>query len=374
MTVPFRACSRCCFASVATGSGARLGTTTSRSFSSSRTRLSSPPADPKAITEAFLSKFSKGQTFVRRQLLDANQIRLFSLTLDRPHLWPTSSTKTLEEAEPVEGTPIPPAYHICYFTPAQLPGILGLDGTDASFNPNAPFTRRMWAGGSCHWPGADPSSKNQALLVVGDTVTEVTKVLSCEPKVIGKTGESMLLVGVEKEFRNGKDELCVLDRRNWVFRVALDPSKPAPLVPKPKELSQGELDKSVEGKLWREYSRDEATLFRFSALTFNAHRIHYDKPWATDVEGHRNVVVHGPMNLLAMLDLWRDEASVVRGEGVHYPQTIEYRATSPVYGREPYRVMMNQEAVGKKEAETRVMSNDGTVCMKGTVRDWPSSN
>ncbi|EXJ75741.1 mesaconyl-C4 CoA hydratase [Cladophialophora psammophila CBS 110553] len=323
--------------------------------------------------------------FVRRQLLDANQIRLFSLTLNRPHLWPTSSvssSKTLEEAEPVQGTPIPPAYHLCYFTPAQLPGILGLDGTDASFNPDAPFTRRMWAGGSCHWPGADPNSIHQALLVVGDTVTEVTRVLSCEPKVIGKTGESMLVVGVEKEFRNGKDELCVLDRRNWVFRVALDPSKPAPLVPKPKELSQAELDESVKGKLWREYSRDEATLFRFSALTFNAHRIHYDKPWATEVEGHRNVVVHGPMNLIAMLDLWRDEASVFRGIGegsaqddavVYYPQMIEYRATSPVYGREPYRVMMNKEAVDKKEAETRVVSNDGTVCMKGTVTDWSLS-
>lgn len=340
----------------------------------------------RAVADAFLNKFSNGQTFVRRQLLDANQLRLFSLTLDRPQLWPTSdrSSKTLEEVEPLPGTPIPPAYHLIYFTPAQLPGILGLDGTDASFNPNSPFTRRMWAGGSCHWPGADPNSTSKVLLRVGDVATEVTKVLSCEPKVIKKTGESMLVVGVEKEFRNSKDELCVLDRRNWVFRPALDPSKPAPLVPKPPELSSAELSEAAKGKIIREYNRTEATLFRFSALTFNAHRIHYDKPWAIDVEGHRNVVVHGPMNLIAMLDLWRDE-SVSQDQGVGstaasasasardnlvFPQKIEYRATSPVYAGEAYRVAMNDEAVDKREAEVQVVSNDGTVCMKGTVTGW----
>jgi hydroxyacyl-ACP dehydratase HTD2-like protein with hotdog domain len=245
----------------------------------------------------------------------------------------------------------------------------------------------MWAGGSFHWPGADPKKNHQhgrqALLRVGDTVTEVTKLLSCEPKIIGKTGEPMLVVGVEKEFRNSQDELCVLDRRNWVFREALDPSKPASLVSKPKELSKEALDESVEGKLWREYNRNEATLFRFSALTFNAHRIHYDKPWATEVEGHRNAVVHGPLNLIAMLDLWRDEVSVYRGVGegsaqddevIYYPQKIEYRATSPVYAGEGYRVMLDQSARDQEAADIRVVSNDGTVCMKGTVTDWPHGN
>jgi hydroxyacyl-ACP dehydratase HTD2-like protein with hotdog domain len=216
-------------------------------------------------------------------------------------------------------------------------------------------------------------------LRVGDVATEVTKVLSCEPKVIRKTGESMLVVGVEKEFRNSKDELCVLDRRNWVFRPALDPSKPASLVPKPPELSSAELHEATKGKIIREYNRTEATLFRFSALTFNAHRIHYDKPWATEVEGHRNVVVHGPMNLIAMLDLWRDERVVSQDQGVGstaarnnlvFPQKIEYRATSPVYAGEAYRVTMNGEEVDKREAAVQVVSNDGTVCMKGTVSGW----
>jgi hydroxyacyl-ACP dehydratase HTD2-like protein with hotdog domain len=80
------------------------------------------------------------------------------------------------------------------------------------------------------------------------------------------------------------------------------------------------------------------------------------------------------MNLIAMLDLWRDEAV---GQGrksemdeIVYPHKVEYRATSPVYAGEAYRVMMKDDAVDKKEAEVRVVSNDGTVCMKGTVFDW----
>lgn len=370
MTAFKRSCPRWRFS--ATGTNSQLGQ--HRPLSSSVQKASS--SSPKAIAEAFLSKFSTGQTFVRQQLLDANQLRLFSLTLDRPHLWSSSGilSRTLEDTEPLPGTPVPPAYHLTYFTPTQLPGRLGQDGTDASFNPDAPFTRRMWAGGSCHWPGVDPSLLEPALLRVGDVVTEVTKVLSCEPKVIQKTGESMLVVGVEKEFRNSKDELCVLDRRNWVFRPVLDPSKPAPLVPKPTELSRSELDEAAKGKIICGYNRGEATLFRFSAVTFNAHRIHYDKAWATEVEGHRNVVVHGPMNLIAMLDLWRDQTvnqglGVARGDIV-YPQKIDYRATSPVYAGEPYRVMMSDDAVGKKEADVTVVSNDGTTCMKGTVTDW----
>lgn len=343
-----------------------------RSFSTTTRRRR---ADPQAIADAFLSKFANGQTFERKQLLDANQLRLFSLTLDRPHLWPRSHlfSKSLASHEPSPGTPVPPGYHWTWFTPAQLPGILGLDGTDASFNPDVPFTRRMWAGGSVEWPGAQPGQSSNSLLQVGDTVTEVTKVLSCEPKIIKKTGESMLVVGVIKEFRDSKDNLCVVDRRNWVFREALDPSQPSSMSKKPAELSNVEIEEQNQGKVVRNHTRDVVQLFRFSALTFNAHRIHYDKPWATQVEGHRDVVVHGPMNFLAMVDLWRDEM-VKQGRGssrdeILYPQKVEYRATSPVYASEGYRVMMSADSSGKK-TDLQVVSNDGTTCMKGTVTDW----
>jgi hydroxyacyl-ACP dehydratase HTD2-like protein with hotdog domain len=354
-------------------STARIAPVSSRRLFSSTAELRK--ADPQAVADAFLSKFANGQTFTRKQLLDANQLRLFSLTLDRPKLWPgsTSTSTHLEDAEPAAGTPIPPAYHWIYFTPAQLPGILGLDGTDASYNPDAPFTRRMWAGGSVEWPGADPSSSQNHFLRVGDTVSETTKLLSCVPKVM-KDGNAMLLVGVEKQYHDSKDNLCLIDRRNWVFREALDPSKAAPIPKKPAELSQAELDQRDQGKVVREYNRDELQLFRMSALTFNGHRIHYDKPWATEVEGHRNIVVHGPLNLIAMVDLWRDEkVSQGAGEGrdgIVYPARVDYRATSPVYAGEPYRVLMDVEGAKQKTTELKVVSNDSTTCMKGTVSDW----
>ena len=331
----------------------------------------SPPArssstDPRAIADAFLSKFSQGQNFTRSQLLDANQVRLFSLTLDRANLWPTSQT-SLENAEPIEGTPIPAGYHLAYFTPPQLPGILGQDGTDASFNPNAPFTRRMWAGGAIEWPNSNMKSLDSHYLRVGDVATETTKVLSCEPKTIKKTGENMLVVGVVKEFRDSKDNLCVVDRRNWVFRGALDPTKPASIPKKPAFLTDSEIAALEKGKIVRPFNRNVATLFRFSALTFNGHRIHYDLLWAKNVEGHRDVVVHGPMNLISMLDMWRDEHG--SQEDVSYPRRIEYRATSPVYAGEGYRIMMDA-AADSTNSELSAVSDDGTLCMKGAITGW----
>ena len=341
-----------------------------RQFSSTERHRSSP--DPKAIAENFLSKFAKGQTFVRKQLLDANQLRLFSLALDRPQLWTGSAPRSLEEEELKDGAPVPAAYHLIYFTPTFLPGVLGVDGTDASFNPEAPFTRRMWAGGSVHWPGADPSQSSQHYLKVGDVATEITKVVSCEPKIIKKTGENMLVVGIEKEFRDSKDNLCVLDKRNWVFREALDLSRPVKIPEKPAELSQSELDQQAQGMIVRNFKRDVVQLFRVSALTFNAHRIHYDLPWATNVEGHRNVVVHGPLNQMSMLDLWRDEM-VKQGKsdnGVVYPKELFYRATSPVYAGEPYRILMPADATSSGQTDIQVVSNDSTVCMKATLHSW----
>lgn len=340
-----------------------------KSFSTSAARCES--SDPKAVAEAFLSKFASGQTFVRKQPIDANQLRLFSLMLDRPHVWGTSSS-SLEQEEPKQGTPLPAGYHLAYFTPAQLPGVLGVDGTDASFNPQPPFTRRMWAGGSVHWPGADPSQSSQHYLKVGDEATETTKVLSCEPKTIKKTGESMLVVGVEKEFRDGKGDLCVVDKRNWVFRAALDPSKQAKIPKKAAELSHQQIQDQNEGKVVRQYIRDTVQLFRMSALTFNAHRIHYDLPWAQNVEGHRNAVVHGPLNMISMLDLWRDEA-MAHGkghDGIAYPKELIYRATSPVYAEEPYRILMPHNGLETSEVEIQVVSDDGSSCMKGTLHNW----
>ncbi|KAL2863798.1 hydroxyacyl-thioester dehydratase HTD2 [Aspergillus lucknowensis] len=186
--------------------------------------FSSSTSDSSAasIATSFLTRFRSLGPQIRSQTLDANQLRLLSLTLNRPSLFPNSptlsSTTTTADPDIPSGTPLPPGYHLVYFTPAFLETDLGADGTDASYNPSHPFTRRMWAGGEVHWPRDGQGRVNP--LRVGERVTETTRVLSAEAKVVKKTGEEMVVVGVQKEFANG-DGVAVVDRRyGWTpYRV-----------------------------------------------------------------------------------------------------------------------------------------------------------
>lgn len=186
----------------------------------SHLRFSSSASDASASTIAtsFLSRFQSLGPQTRSQTLDANQLRLLSLTLNRPSLFPASphlssttapNNVSTADVEPAPGTPVPAGYHLVYFTPAFLENELGADGTDASYNPAHPFTRRMWAGGEVLWPRQNGQPNP---LRVGDNVTETTRVLSAEPKIVRKTGEEMIVVGVEKEFSNAQG-VAVVDRR-----------------------------------------------------------------------------------------------------------------------------------------------------------------
>jgi hydroxyacyl-ACP dehydratase HTD2-like protein with hotdog domain len=167
-----------------------------------------------SIASEFLSRFQSQGPQVRTQVLDANQLQLLSLTLNRPTLYPESPHLS-SASPPPPGTPIPPGHHLIYFTPAFLESELGADGTDTSYNPFPPFTRRMWAGGEVSWRRRGDNNGKPNLLRVGQTVSETTKVLSAEPKVVRKTGEAMIVVGVEKTLAN-EEGVAVVDRR-WVL-------------------------------------------------------------------------------------------------------------------------------------------------------------
>jgi hydroxyacyl-ACP dehydratase HTD2-like protein with hotdog domain len=295
-----------------------------------------------------LSRFRKGPISIRKQLIDANQLQLLSITLNRT---PTSFNP------PPEGTPVPPGYHLVYFTPSIVESELGLDGTDRTVNPLSPFTRRMWAGGELEW-----TQDRNALLRVGQEVREVTKLLSAEPKKL-KSGGEMLVVGVEKTFENEKG-VALIDRRNWVFQKEITPENPIKAPPKPEEKSL------PEGTHVRDFCQTDTTLFRFSALTFNGHKIHYSPEWCRTVEGHRNSVVHGPLNLINMLDFWRDTAR--NGDTEAVPKSIAYRAMSPLYVGEPYRILLEQNAAGDTKGEgwkTEIWDSFGKQSMKGTIAE-----
>lgn len=101
-------------------------------------------------------------------------------------------------------------------------------------------------------------------------------------------------------------------------------------------------------------------LFRFSALTFNGHKIHYNEGWTTAVEGHPGVVVHGPLNLINILDYYRD----VHGAD---PKEVVYRAMSPLYAGDKYQI----HTAGVEETDAKkyqiLAERDGTICMKAEV-------
>ena len=294
-------------------------------------RLASTVISPRHqdLVDEFLQVGQSTSPIVRKQFLDPNQIQRLSLSLNRPKLY--QDVQVLDEKIPLNGTPLPPSYHLAYFTPAVLPSDLGKDGTDISYSPAEPFTRRMWAGGQLEWEKGNP-------LRVGDKAIETTKLDSAMPKVT-RAGQEMIVVGVEKTFENERG-LALVDRRNWVFRPKLSGSPPSQdhsLLSNPIH-NDALLPLPSASQKSRDFLQTAVSLFRFSALTFNAHMIHYSVPWCREKEGHRDIVVHGPLNLINMLDFWRDEQS----NDYTIPRSIRYRATAPFYAGETYRALLEK--------------------------------
>lgn len=163
-------------------------------LSSHLNRLTQPSSKRTITTAAsqaasqLLEKYSS-KTVIRKQFLDANQLQKLCLTLNRR--LPSDAGLNLTQATPRAGTPIPPGYHLVYFTPSELESDLGADGTDQTYNAPAPFTRRMWAGGRIAFGDGE--------LRVGDEVEEHTTLVSAVPKS-NKEGKEMVFVEVRKEF------------------------------------------------------------------------------------------------------------------------------------------------------------------------------
>ncbi|KAI0426272.1 hypothetical protein F5Y09DRAFT_69828 [Xylaria sp. FL1042] len=326
---------------------------------------------------SLLSRFN-GETRTATQVLDGNQLRKLSLTLSRRDLYPGLDVAV--SAPPV-GTPVPPGYHLVYFTPGGVEGggdgEVGGDGTDTSWNAPVPFTRRMWAGGRMRWDvsgqGEGRGERGGVQLRVGDEVMEKTRLVSAVPKT-SRDGSEMVLVQVEKEFW-GPRGLALVDERSWIFRPeATTPSPAADKTLREAVIRGPSTVKDIpqEGAYPHRHLRWSPTgLFRFSALTFNGHKIHYDPAWSAAVEGHPGCVVHGPINLISMLDYWRDHCAA---EGQRVGE-IKYRAVSPIYAGESYGIsaeeMRNESEEGNGgEGKVRwdvLVKKEGRVCMMGEI-------
>jgi hydroxyacyl-ACP dehydratase HTD2-like protein with hotdog domain len=220
---------------------------------------------------------------------------------------------------PAEGV-LPPLWHWLYFLDWPAHRDLGEDGHPRAghFLPPIPDRRRMFAGGrlEVHRP-----------LALGTPAERVSSLGEIAVKQ-GSTGE-MMFVTVRHEISQGS-RLCVVDEQDIVYRSGEDEGRRGML-----SLSTDEAPASDAA--WQLALRpDSRLLFRISALTANAHRIHYDEPYVRDVEGYPGLVVHGPLLVLLMLELVRDKQI----------RSLSYRLRSPVFAGEHLRALGSPENGG----------------------------
>ena len=255
---------------------------------------------------------------------------------------------TLDRAAPGDGT-VPQGLHWCLCSPDAPTARLGPDGhplrddSPASFLPPVPLPRRMWA-----------SSKLEFLapLHPGEAVSRTSRVLA----VTEKTGGSGQLVFVEVEHETGGESgVAVREVQSLVYRAPAEPGTP----PAPPPQGEGRFDPSA-WNAHRALVPSEALLFRYSALTFNSHRIHFDAPYATTEENYRGLVVHGPLTATLLLDLAQREL------GDNALSTFAFRGLSPaICGEELHLVIRRFEQgheLGAFAADGRqVMSAQASV-------------
>ena len=256
--------------------------------------------------------------------------------------WPViglTATFDRNDPDPKPGDAVPPGWHWLYFLEAKPASVLGKDGHPrvGGFLPETGLPRRMWAGGRIEFRRA---------LRVGDPIRRDAEVISIEPK----EGRSGKLVFVTVRYTvSAAGEVAVVEELDIVYREAAKAGvTPPPANPAPRQAA------------WRrELTADPVMLFRYSALTFIGHRIHYDLDYCRQEEGYPGLVVHGPLQALLILDLCRrHEARPVK--------RFDYRALHPVFHFERFSVNANPSADATR-AELWTANAAGEVAMQATA-------
>jgi len=251
---------------------------------------------------------------------------------------------TLDDAEaPLHpGDALPPLWHWAYFWSLAPTAGLGPDGHAArgGFLPPIDLPRRMWAGSRVEFPRR---------LEVGSTVTRKSTIKS----VTDKSGRSGRLAFVTVEHVISDDTgPCIVEEHDIVYREVGEKGAPLPAGESPP----------AAGAWQQAVMPSPVLLFRYSALTFNGHRIHYDQPYTTREEGYPGLIVHGPLLatlMIGQLRRHRPEARAAR---------FAFRAKRPIFDTRPFSVCgtPNERA---KRADLWVVDPDGYLAMQGEV-DW----
>lgn len=252
-----------------------------------------------------------GKSIEVEDTVTAGQANRMNATLDRE---PTFK----------KGDRLPPAWHWLYFHEAvQLSG-LGIEGHPklGGFMPPVPLPRRMWAGGSLIFDQP---------IIIGQPAIKRSTIANIAAKT-GKSGQ-LYFVTVEHEvFQNAS--ICLHEKQIIVYREPADPTKTLADPPPAPETDSRTFSAEIRP--------DPIMLFRYSALTFNGHRIHYDLDFCQTHEGYPNLVFHGPLTATLLLDLFYHQ----------YPaepiKTFEYRGVSPLFNPDPFTIHGTRKGIHGK--------------------------
>ncbi|VTU21033.1 hypothetical protein SRS16CHR_02762 [Variovorax sp. SRS16] len=250
-----------------------------------------------------------GRTEQRTDMASAASAAALAATLDR------------EDPGLLPGSALPPLRHWLYFTPRARQSEIGDDGHEkrGGFLPPVPLPRRMWAGGSLQFDHP---------LRVDDEITRASRIVSIDARK-GRSGE-LVFVKVLHRIANAEGT-AVTEEHDIVYRSA-----PVPGAPEPAPLAA-----PADEAFSREIRPDPVMLFRYSALTFNGHRIHYDRDYVTRVEGYPGLVVHGPLIATLLLDLVDRERPDAR---VH---RFKFKAVRPLFDIHPFTVCGRPDGEGR---------------------------
>jgi 3-methylfumaryl-CoA hydratase len=272
-----------------------------------------------------------GRSETLEDIATATPYAALSATLDRP-----------DSTRPATGTPLPYLWHWLYFLPIHAQSEIGPDGhaRRGGFLPPVSLPRRMWAGSDFEFH--EP-------LCVGDALARTSTIVDVKEKT-GRTGR-LVFVKVRHELRrNGSAGVALTEHHNIVYRAAPTPADVAP----PPQAAPAEF-------AWvRRMVADDVLLFRYSALTFNGHRIHYDRKYVTEVEAYPGLIVHGPLIATLLMDLLHrnmPDATV---------RKFEFKAVRPTFDVNPFSIH-GQPSTDGKSVRLWGRDHEGWLTMDATA-------
>ncbi|KAL2068145.1 hypothetical protein VTL71DRAFT_16243 [Oculimacula yallundae] len=272
---------------------------------------------------------------------------------------------------------LPQGYHLIHFPPSVPDSDLLPDGTDSLQSPGGPFLKRLWAGGSIQFNNIERfQMTTNKTAVCQETIADV--------KVKGREGQEKVFVTVDRRmapFRivqrheniqkdETKEGLAlehsisdmypwdIVEKRNLVFMREKTPEEAREDLMKPTRIIKPIHTPHFSVSL----TPNAALLFRFSALTFNAHRIHIDPQYTREVEGHRNLLVHGPLTLTLMLSVLRSQ--LPEGKMI---REFNYKNLAPLYADEELRICVGRDAQKEEQVDVWIEGKEGGYAVKGTA-------